>query len=300
MRAARSARIALTLSALSVSVVAAAPAAAEITPAPHAQGNWSVGCPFVKRAPDDPIVLPGQPGRSHMHDFFGNPSVDAFSTEESLLAATAECTRAADRSAYWVPTLARGESVDASGQPTGIVPLRSSIYYLAGGRDPATLRPFPRGLRIVAGAPGSGAARDRTRVGWFCAFLGGPAPSTFAAEPPLCTPGQYLFARVIFPDCSDGRADSADHMRHMAYSSRPSRGAYRVCPRSHPIAVPAVRLTVSYRYESGLDSELSSGGRRSLHADFFASWRGRSVRRLIAACLREDLQCGARPAGSSR
>jgi hypothetical protein len=33
---------------------------------------------------DDPIVFPGQPGRSHLHQFYGNTSVDGNSTFESL------------------------------------------------------------------------------------------------------------------------------------------------------------------------------------------------------------------------
>jgi len=33
---------------------------------------------------DDPIVFPGQPGKSHLHTFFGNTLTDAFSTVDSI------------------------------------------------------------------------------------------------------------------------------------------------------------------------------------------------------------------------
>jgi hypothetical protein len=54
---------------------------------------------------DDPIVYPGQPGRSHAHAFFGNRSTDASSTRGSLLQAVTTCKPRADKAAYWVPTL---------------------------------------------------------------------------------------------------------------------------------------------------------------------------------------------------
>jgi hypothetical protein len=33
---------------------------------------------------DDPIVFPRQPGAAHQHDFFGNTSTNAYSTDASL------------------------------------------------------------------------------------------------------------------------------------------------------------------------------------------------------------------------
>jgi hypothetical protein len=40
-------------------------------PAASGSQGWLVACPFSHSLPDDPIVYPGQPGMSHMHDFFG-------------------------------------------------------------------------------------------------------------------------------------------------------------------------------------------------------------------------------------
>src|SRR5438034_2889321 len=42
--------------------------------------NFVSGCRFSHRNTDDPIVFPGQPGKSHDHTFIGNDSTDAFST----------------------------------------------------------------------------------------------------------------------------------------------------------------------------------------------------------------------------
>ena len=48
--------------------------------------NFVSSCGFSHRGPDDPIVYPGQPGRSHDHSFVGNVSTNAFSTLGSLRA----------------------------------------------------------------------------------------------------------------------------------------------------------------------------------------------------------------------
>ena len=56
--------------------------------------------------PDDPIVFPRQPGRSHDHTYFGARSTDAFSTPASLREdGRTTCRLRADTAAYWAPTL---------------------------------------------------------------------------------------------------------------------------------------------------------------------------------------------------
>ena len=46
--------------------------------------DFTTDCFPSHRAPDDPIVFPGQPGASHSHDFFGNTTTDASSTYASM------------------------------------------------------------------------------------------------------------------------------------------------------------------------------------------------------------------------
>jgi hypothetical protein len=65
--------------------------------------NFFVNCRFSHTSNDDPIVLPGMPGRSHAHTFFGNRSTDARSTLASLRAAGTTCKPTTDKAAYWVP-----------------------------------------------------------------------------------------------------------------------------------------------------------------------------------------------------
>ena len=49
-------------------------------------------CPFTHRLPDDPIVLPGLPGASHMHSFFGNTSTNAHTTLATLQNSPSNCS----------------------------------------------------------------------------------------------------------------------------------------------------------------------------------------------------------------
>ncbi len=98
-------------------------------------------CGFSHRGPDDPIVLPRQPGFSHDHTFVGNDSTNAFSTPAQLRIAGTTCRRTGDKAAYWMPTLFVG------GQ--AMTPATAIAYYRRLVRTP--LRPFPAGLQIVAG-----------------------------------------------------------------------------------------------------------------------------------------------------
>jgi hypothetical protein len=43
-------------------------------------GLFWLKCPASHRLPDDPIVHPGQPGATHLHEFFSNRSTNAGST----------------------------------------------------------------------------------------------------------------------------------------------------------------------------------------------------------------------------
>src|SRR5262249_55968141 len=45
-----------------------------------ADASFKSFCKYVHSAPDDPIVHPGVPGASHMHDFAGNVTTSAKST----------------------------------------------------------------------------------------------------------------------------------------------------------------------------------------------------------------------------
>jgi Tol biopolymer transport system component len=217
---------------------------------------FAVRCGFSHRNQDDPIVYPGQPGRSHDHTFFGNRLTTALSTPASLRAkGQTTCVNRADTSAYWVPTL------DVAGRP--VEPLALFATYARRTSQPVDL--FPAGLKVIAGDANARRAQSTRVTFWSCAVPRVERSSTIPRCPATRRGGLRL--HVSFPDCWDGkRLDSADHKSHMAYSS------HAACPRSHPVAVPALSLVVHYPLSGRQDAELASGGQFSGHADFLNAW----------------------------
>lgn len=104
-------------------------------------GQFNVECSYSHTLPDDPIMFPGKPGRSMVHDFFGNTSSDAFTTNADLLALPDNtCDNAADSSAYWAPQLRR------AGGTQIVRPTLQKTYYRAVNVLNHPVTPFPAGL----------------------------------------------------------------------------------------------------------------------------------------------------------
>jgi hypothetical protein len=243
--------------------------------------SFAVRCDFSHRAPEDPIVHPNMPGEAHSHDFFGNTSTDADSTYDSLRAAGTTCTRPEDTAAYWLPTVSwNGVEVDSN---------RAVFYYRAGGKDHKKVKPFPAGLKIIAG--------NEKRVTWRCGRTdnGGGSQN----PPSQCDNGE-LGVRIIFPDCLDvtgngePRLDSPDHRSHMAYS-RLINGRVR-CPRSHPRSVPVLTMNATFLITTDPGKvTLSSGGASTMHADFFNAWDQEELNRLVVTCINQVPPSKPRP-----
>jgi len=241
--------------------------------------NFVSGCGFSHRAPDDPIVFPGQPGLSHDHTFIGNDTTNAFSTLGSLQGASSSCRRAGDSAAYWVPTL-----LSATGSP--ILPRAATVYYRR--HTLAALQAFPAGLEVVAGNSKATAAQALSVTSWNCGPEAGVKPqSTVPTCPDAARDGLAL--HVQFPDCWDGvHLDSPNHQSHMAYSVK------GVCPADHPVAVPALQVNVRYPSAGGPGLVLASGGQFSGHADFFNAWDQAQLQRLVNGCLNALRHCAQR------
>lgn len=265
-----------------VALIASLLATGTASPAPvHGSGQFAVPCKFDHRAPDDPIVSFGRPNTSHSHDFFGNKTTSAASTRDSLLAGGTSCKRLQDTSAYWAPTLRMGER--------SVNPTRAQIYYLTSGRDPASIKPFPAGLKMIAGSAAATGPQDPQVVSFGCAGADKPLLRT---KPPLCLNRNFVI-HMRFPDCWNGLTlDSADHKSHMAYATR-VRGQGMVCPADHPVAVPLISLNLHYPVRGGPAMSLSSGPYYTAHADFFEAWQPGALSALVSRCLNAAVHCGA-------
>ena len=239
--------------------------------------EFPADCPISHRLPDDPIVLPGLPGASHSHDFFGNHATNAHSDYQQLAGATGNCDPAIDLSSYWVPTLYRSNQI--------VVPSIVTFYYLGEGvNNPGATRATPVGLKIVAG--NSKATGDADSIArWSCLHAGQVNPSKNFVN---CPAGTQLETYLDFPQCWNGSTlDSADHKSHMAY---PVAGN---CPSSHPVPVPKLRMVIRYPV-SGDPSvlRLSSGDGRTMHGDFFNVWPAAEMERRVRDCINPVIKCG--------
>ena len=185
-------------------------------------------------------------------------------------------------------------------------PAKGQFYYNLRGYD--RMRPFPAGLKVVAGNAHAFRPQSTRVVYWTCGGGAGARLRPSATVPRSCpvirtqfkgltrrcqtcplVPTTYrarvktfLELHVNFPDCWDGRRlDSPDHASHMAHS----RGY--ACPASHPVKVPLIRLMIRYPIRDGRGVTLASGGQLTGHADFFNAWNERVLARLVDRCFRD-------------
>ena len=243
------------------------------------QGNvpqFKVECGWSHSAPDDPIVHPGRPGRSHLHDFFGSTRTDANSAAVDLRGRGTSCQNQLDTAGYWAPALLQ------DGVP--VTPMGSVAYYRPGVEvDPATVQPFPAGLMMVSGDHAATSAQPVDVAAWHC----GASPN-LTATPPTCPRTATLGVRIAFPDCWDGEhLDSDDHRAHVA------RSADGHCPASHPEAIPQLVFEVHYPVTGDpAQLELASGGVHGVHADFLNAWDQDALEREVRVCLNGGHVCG--------
>jgi hypothetical protein len=234
---------------------------------PFDAATFRVFCSVSHRAPDDPIVFPGQPGAAHNHDFLGSTATDADVTLEQMNQADSSCNEPGDMSGYWVPTLSYDGEPLAGGDSVG----RRSIYYLIYADTVVA----PAGLKIVTDGP--------TSKHWDCMLRDDLGVEHFSRPQdtfPHCPRwpyGSVLRQIVAFPDCWDGaHLDSSDHRSHMAFSGGGP------CPDTHPVRVP--KVVFSFRYPGGLDPErleLSSGEAITSHGDVLFNWQRQALQDVI-------------------
>jgi hypothetical protein len=259
-------------------------------------GAFRLVCMYSHMNFDDPIVYPGQPGRSHLHAYFGNTLADANSTLASLSSSGNSTCHGGllNRSSYWVPSI-----IDTrTGRP--VTPRSNIIYYKTGYSLPASsIKHLPKGLRMIAGD--MRASADQEFSGWSCGnhtLSGGSIPAN-------CPAGEDLSMHLIFPQCWDGvNLDSPDHKSHMAY---PRDGA---CPSTHPVALPEITYNVHYnvgesnasahwRLSSDMYSTSTAGG-FSIHGDWYNAWDDTAMRAWVDNCDVVARDCHAHLLGDGR
>jgi hypothetical protein len=283
---------------------------------PDTVGAFRFICQPGQVSYDDPIVFPGQPGKSHLHQWYGNTGANASSTYESLrTTGESTCVNILNRSAYWMPAM-----LDGKGHV--VRPDFVSIYYKRNPKDdPACQKAakacvdLPRGLRMIfghdvmTGRPATGATHFDCN--------GGPDAvsghfDTITEAAKGCPAGARLGAIVNAPACWDGkRLDSPNHRDHVADVSYGSWG-YPKCPSTHPYIIPAFTMGAWYAVEKGdtptdwyLSSDEMPGMERmaagsTFHADWFGAWDDDVLAQWTANCIEKLLSCSAGDLGDGR
>jgi hypothetical protein len=272
---------------------------------------------------DDPIVYPGQPGKSHLHQFFGNTKADAFSDYTSLrTTGESSCSNIMNRSAYWMPAMLDGKGFV-------VPPDYITIYYKRRVKsDPLCSKigtacvDLPRGLRFIFGADMLNMAAPKTGGGYFnCQGTGavsGHYPSIVDAAK-NCPIGAQLGAVISAPECWDGKnLDSPDHRSHVAYSKYIGQ-AYAQCPSTHPYVIPTFTLGAWYTTDATLDRSgvwdgtfnswhLSSDNMPGMpmkpgttfHTDWFGAWNDTVLARWHLGCIDKLLNCSGADLGDGK
>jgi len=263
-------------------------------PAQASSPGWLVRCPLSHSVSDDPIVFPGQPGASHLHDFFGNTSTDANSTYDSLLASGTTCATPADTSAYWAPALyLDGQRVLPAGSFNGRS-TRQQFYYRKNDLPGTTVEAFPPDMRLVAGNSHATSEAENPKLGselyWGCADNNDPPGKQ--TQPNFACGVGILALHVGFPVCWDGVLTHANDTDHLRY---PSGGA---CPAGFNHVLP--RLIQRFEYPVGTGDltgrvTLASGAYYTAHADFLNSWQQPALVTLVDRCLNGNVDCGTNP-----
>jgi len=258
-----------------------------------ASPGWIVSCQYSHSLKDDPIVFPGKPGASHLHDFVGGKSIDAFSTATSLRAGGTTCAMPADASGYWVPALyENGVRVLPAGASK-----HALFYYRRKGAPAGTMvQPFPLGLKMIIGNAHAKSPQENPQLGTDIIFKCGPGSTTDLPAPPTQCASGIMVMSLRFPNCWDGKnLDSPDHRSHMAYPVK-SR-----CPASHPVVLP--RIESFFRYKVGTGPigtiTLASGPYYTAHQDFFNAWDPAVLQTLVTNCMNAQVDCGTNPSISS-
>jgi Domain of unknown function (DUF1996) len=259
---------------------------------PDGMGAFRTVCRYSHMNFDDPLVYPGQRGRSHLHVFFGNTDVDAMSTPESIRDRGNSTCRGGtvNRSGYWVPAM-----IDTrDGRP--IVPNGDhNFYYKTGyrlaGQD-AKVVPFPPGFRMIAGDAKSRRPQDMATF-----ECNGRKSDTL----PNCPNGE-LRQIVEFPQCWDGvNLDSPDHRSHVVYA-RDDR-----CPKSHPVHLPEVAYLIGYRVPASgsatwrLSSDVAGAPPgSSSHGDWVNGWEQEVLVAFVKNVVSKGLSGGSHIVGDGR
>lgn len=226
----------------------------------------------------DPIVFPGQHGKSHLHSFFGSDAVTVDTKTSAEL--QKGCTNAEnpnDLSVYWIPT----PLYTADGTNYEPIPvMRFSAYYNL-GETPAEVA-IPQNLKMVAGDAMAKTQADMppgAKAEWTCESQAVPIGANGF---PTGTCDTHLQQLLYFPQCVN------EQTLETGYKSR-DHGTPNWCPEGMK-SMPQLRFSIRYDLRKVLPNgwqgeapfKLACGDAWCSHGDFINGWTEESAQNMIA------------------
>ncbi|MFG1925852.1 DUF1996 domain-containing protein [Cryptosporangium sp. NPDC048952] len=260
-------------------------------------GTFSVRCSLQNRHnSDNYIAAPGiGNGAHHVHDYTGNTTTDANSTDESLAAAGTTCNKG-DKSPYFWPVI-RDVTADTTTRFPGeleedlntgaLLKPRFTIQFQGNPKSKVTA--MPEFLRVLAGDAKSsvnGGANQRAQ------FTCQGFTNRISTDKYTLCPNGRGFTRIgEFPSCWDGQnTDTANHRDHMKYPD-----AQGNCPASNPVVVPKLVITMIYNVKPGptfrLDSFPESTHEPISDHNDFENVMPQNVMNQLVQCLNTGRRC---------
>lgn len=288
---------------------------------PDVVGAFRFVCSAGQLLRDDPIVYPGQPGKSHLHQFYGNTGANAYSTYKSLrTSGQSTCSSLAplNRSAYWQPAM-----LDGKGNVIQVEHIQ--IYYKRRPKSDPLCQGFenrgegkcialPNGLKFIFGYDMVTAKAPTGSFDFICSKSGMTNSPAFKTIPEgaayaQCTAGGRFYFRGKAPGCWNGKdLDSANHRDHVAYAIRDPNYGFMHCPTTHPYVIPGFTILGAFDIAEGDDlrlwrfasddmhPELPHGS--TFHADFFMAWDPTVHMMWEANCIDKMLNCSSGDLGN--
>ncbi|MFJ3906279.1 DUF1996 domain-containing protein [Streptomyces sp. NPDC090025] len=263
-------------------------------------GTYTVDCGRNERGhrnADNFVISPGLVnGAHHTHDYVGNLSTNALSTDRSLDAAATTCA-GGDRSTYYWPVLRRldraGTDAHTAGGGahgnSGEILTASSVRVEFRGNAAGAVVAMPRFLRLVTGDPVAATVPSAdVRAQWGCSGY----PERFTTKYARCPQGSGPTRTLDFPSCWNGlTTDSPGHRAHVRFPA-----ADGSCPPA-TFPVPQLRITLAYELPNGTPFAVDSFPEQlrnpvTDHA-MFVNLMTRDRMTELVRCVNEGRRCGA-------
>ncbi len=244
---------------------------------------------------DNYMAAPGKRnGAQHVHDYVGNTSTNANSTDDSLAAAGTTCANG-DKSTFFWPVLrnlnGQGPDVGADGGSLDgnvgsiLRPISADLTFHGHGSEP--VKPLPPHLMIITGnAKAKAQDGKNANAKYTCTGFENRVTDQY----PVCPAGSHLERILDFPNCWDGQnLESKDQRSHMAFAD--DRGN---CQDGF-VPVPALRITLKYDQPAGkafsVDSFPDNQHSPSTDHSDFESFSSVAQAEAGANCIRNDQRC---------